>query len=140
MLNGFVVGAIVTISGSGYGSNVAVSFVGGRGSNATAVATVSNGVVVEVTITDAGIGYTSTPIIIIAPPPANALWPTVSLALALSLSSLSPLRQLSSGVYSSHGRGAWSNSGMPFTPTSTMSTQYVNEIDDVGYFRVKNVP
>jgi hypothetical protein len=63
---------------------------GGGGSNATAVATVAGGAVTSITITDAGIGYTNTPSIIISPSLASALWPMVSQALALSLSSLSP--------------------------------------------------
>jgi hypothetical protein len=94
VVNGFVVGATVT----------------------------SGGAVTKITITDVGIGYTSRPSIIIVPPLANALWPTVSQALALNMSSLSPYQNYQ--VESAPVIGvAWSDSGIPLTPTSTMSTQ-----------------
>jgi hypothetical protein len=139
LLNGFVIGATVTSGGSGYTTNPAVSIVGGGGSNATAVATVAGGVVTKITITDAGIGYTSTPSIVISPPPASALWPMVAPALALSLTNLSPYDNYQVEFTPALG-GAWSNSGLPFTPTSTVNTQYVNEAGEAGFFRVKYVP
>src|ERR1017187_1710338 len=57
VLNGFVVGATVTSGGSGYVTSPAVNIVGGGGTNATAVAQISGGVVTNLLITDAGIGY-----------------------------------------------------------------------------------
>lgn len=51
----------VTAGGSGYTSEPTVSFSGGGGSGATAVATVSGGAVTAVTVTAAGSGYTSAP-------------------------------------------------------------------------------
>src|ERR1019366_3590304 len=91
VINGFVVGATVTSGGSGYGSNVVVSIVGGGGNGATATATVSGGVVIGITITDAGIGYTSTPTIMIAPPSAPPLWQNeVAQAMRLNWGTLSP--------------------------------------------------
>ena len=139
VLNGFVVGATVTSGGSGYGSNVIVSIVGGGGSNATAIAKVSGGVVTGLTITDAGIGYTITPTIIIAPPPANAVWPMVMQAVELDLGSLSPYDNYQLEFAPVLG-GAWSNLGGLFTPTATTSTQYVNVSGNAGFFRVRHVP
>ena len=110
----------------------------GAGS-AVAVATVSNGVVVKVTITNAGIGYTNTPSILIAPPPANALWPVTSQALALRFTGLAPYDNYQAESTLALG-ATWSNAGTPFTPTSTMSTQYVDGTDEVGFYRVKYVP
>lgn len=53
----------VTAGGSGYTSAPTVSISGGGGSGATAVATVSSGVVTSVTVTAGGSGYTSSPTI-----------------------------------------------------------------------------
>jgi N-acetylneuraminic acid mutarotase len=64
---GFVIGATVTSSGSGYSSAPAVTITG-NGTGATATATVSNGQVTGLTITSAGIGYTGPTTISIAPP------------------------------------------------------------------------
>jgi hypothetical protein len=140
VINGFVVGATVTSGGSGYGSNVVVSIVGGGGNGATATATVSGGVVIGITITDAGIGYTSTPTIMIAPPSATALWPNeVTQAMRLDLGSLSPYQNYQLEFAPVIG-GAWTNLGIPFTPTSTTDTQCVKVIGNSGYLRVKYVP
>lgn len=52
---------IITSPGGGYTTAPTVSFIGGGGSGATAVATIANGVIVAITITNPGTGYTSTP-------------------------------------------------------------------------------
>ena len=68
----------MTSGGSGYVTTPAITIVAdGGGSNATAVAQISGGVVTNISITDAGIGYTNTPTVQIDPPPAAALSPTV---------------------------------------------------------------
>ena len=140
VFNGFVVGATVTSGGSGYGSNVVVTILSdGAGSNATAIATVSGGTVTAITITSAGIGYTNTPAIIIAPPQANALWPMVTPMMELDLGSLSPYDNYQLEFTPVAG-GAWSTAGIPFTPTSTTNTQYVNVAGNAGFFRVEYVP
>lgn len=51
----------VTGGGSGYTSAPTVSFSGGGGSGATAVATIDSGAVTSIRITDMGSGYTSAP-------------------------------------------------------------------------------
>jgi hypothetical protein len=139
-VNGFVVGATVTSGGAGYVTNPAVTIVGGGGTNATAVSHVSGGRVTSITITDAGMGYTSTPTILIASPPITALWPNeVTQVIGLELGSLSPYQNYQLEFAPIIG-GAWTNLGLPFTPTSTTDTQYLNVIGNSGYFRVSYVP
>jgi hypothetical protein len=134
------VGATVTSGGSGYGSNAVVTILSeGNGSNATAVATVSAGVVTGITITSAGVGYFNVPAVVIAPPPANDLWPTVTQIMELDFEGLSPYENYQLQFSPSLG-GAWSNLGIPFTPTSTASTEYVSVSGNTGFFRVEYVP
>lgn len=52
---------IVTNGGTGYSTAPTVSFTGGGGVGATAVAVVSGGIVVAINVTAEGIGYTSAP-------------------------------------------------------------------------------
>jgi uncharacterized protein len=54
----------VTTPGSGYTSAPTVSLTNGGGTGATAVATVSSGVVTKVTVTNPGTGYTSAPTVV----------------------------------------------------------------------------
>jgi hypothetical protein len=56
----------VTAGGSGYTAYPTVTFSGGGGSGAAAVAKVTGGVVTDVVVTSPGTGYTSTPTIAIA--------------------------------------------------------------------------
>jgi uncharacterized repeat protein (TIGR03803 family) len=139
--NGFVIGATLTSGGSGYATIPAVSITGGGGSGAEAVAVVSNGLVTMVNVMDAGYGYTNAPTITIAPPPppATALSPMVTQAMELDLGSLSPYGNYQL-EFSAAAGGVWSNLGLPFTPTSSTSTQYVNVSGDAGFFRVEYVP
>jgi len=58
---GQVVSVIVTNGGINYSSPPTITFTGGSGSNAAAVATVLNGVIQSVTMTVTGSGYTSAP-------------------------------------------------------------------------------
>lgn len=69
VVNGFVVGAIITDGGYGYTNRPVVTITGGGGTGATATATVVNGVVTGITIVTAGTGYTGTPSLVIEPPP-----------------------------------------------------------------------
>ena len=66
--NGFVVGAVVTNGGYGYGNTPHVSFVGGGGSGASGIGTNSNGIVIGIGVTNAGSGYSSLPTVVIDPP------------------------------------------------------------------------
>ncbi len=69
VVNGFVIGAILTSGGGGYTNNPIVTITGGGGTGAKATATQFNGVVTSITIANPGSGYTSEPTITIAPPP-----------------------------------------------------------------------
>jgi uncharacterized repeat protein (TIGR01451 family) len=62
-----VVSVAVNAGGSGYTAAPTISFTGGGGSGAAAVATVSGGVVTAITITNGGTGYTSAPGVVITP-------------------------------------------------------------------------
>jgi uncharacterized repeat protein (TIGR01451 family) len=53
--------------GSGYGIAPGISFSGGGGTGAAAIATVSGGVITAITVTNPGSGYTSVPTVIITP-------------------------------------------------------------------------
>ncbi|HWY29867.1 MAG TPA: LamG-like jellyroll fold domain-containing protein, partial [Candidatus Acidoferrum sp.] len=68
LVGNFVYPAVVTNGGFGYGVVPSVSFVGGGGSGAAGFATVSNGAVIAVTVTNTGSGYTSAPNVVIGPP------------------------------------------------------------------------
>ncbi|HEY2093393.1 MAG TPA: C25 family cysteine peptidase [Thermoanaerobaculia bacterium] len=61
----------VTGGGSGYTTTPAVTILGGGGSNATASAVISGGVVTGIIVTNPGSGYTSAPVVTIAPPAAG---------------------------------------------------------------------
>jgi len=139
VVNGFVVGATVTSGGSGYTTNPAVNISGDSGSNATAIATVSEGVVTGITITSAGLGYANTAIITIAPPPTMALSPDVTQVMKLDLGRLSPYDNYQLEFAPVAG-GTWSNFDIPFTPTSTTNTQYINVTGELGFFRVRYAP
>jgi hypothetical protein len=65
---GFVITAVVTNGGFGYGNTPSVSFVGGGGSGASGYCTISNGVLASITVTNAGNGYTSLPAVVIGAP------------------------------------------------------------------------
>ena len=66
--NGFVVGAVVTNAGFGYGNMPHVGFVGGGGSGASGMGTNLNGVITGIGVTNAGSGYAGLPTVVIDPP------------------------------------------------------------------------
>jgi len=66
--NNFVVGAVVTNGGYGYGTMPQVSFVGGGGTGASGFGTNINGVVTGIKVTNAGSGYVGLPSVVIDPP------------------------------------------------------------------------
>jgi len=139
LLNGFVIGAIVTSGGSGYTPPPApppAVTISGNGSNATAIAQVSGGgVVTSVTVSNSGGGYRYA-FITIAPPPATALSPSVTQAMELDFGSLSPYDNYQL-EFASVVNGGLSNLGTPFTPTATTNTQYINVTGAAGFFRVQ---
>lgn len=67
-LYGMIREVSMTTGGVGYTSVPTVSFTGGGGSGATAVAVLQNGSVTKVIVTDAGADFTTTPTVIIGTP------------------------------------------------------------------------
>jgi hypothetical protein len=141
VVNGFVVGATVTSGGSGYVTSPAVTIVGGGGTNATAISHISGGVVTNIAITDAGIGYTNTPTIRIAQPPAAAVSPTTVLAvMRVDSANLAPYDNYQVQYKSDLG-GTWGNwNGGLFSPTDVTNSQYLFITNGIGFFRLQYVP
>jgi len=140
VVNGFVVGAAVTSGGSGYVTSPAVTIVGAGGTNATAVSHISGGVVTSIAIIDAGNGYTNTPTVRIAPPPAAAVSPTVLPVMRVDSANLAPYDNYQIQFKPDLG-GPWGNwNGGLFSPTDVTNSQYLFITNGVGFFRLQYVP
>jgi hypothetical protein len=140
VVNGFVVGTTVTSGGSGYVTAPAVAIVGGGGTNATAVSQISGGVVTNIAITDAGIGYTNTPRVEIAQPPAAAVSPAVFPVMRVDCANLAPYDNYQI-QFEPALAGAWSNwDGGLFSPTGVTNSQYLFITNGAGFFRLEYVP
>ena len=140
VVNGFVVGAILTSGGSGYVTNPAVRIVGG-GVNAAAVSQISGGTVTNILITDVGFGYYDTPTIIIAPPPTGpTISPTVFPLMRVDSTSLAPYVNYQIQFTPEIG-GTWENwDGGLFSPTDVTNSQFLFITNGTGFFRVQYVP
>lgn len=139
-LNGFVVGANVTAGGSGYVAPPAVNIIGDVGNGATAVASVSGGVVTAITITDAGIDYTNLVTVQIDPPPATALLPTIAPGIQLNSSGLVPYDNYQV-QFATNPAGPWENwNGGLFNSTNGIGTQIIPIANSAGFFRLEYVP
>jgi hypothetical protein len=137
---GFVVHATVTSGRSGYVTSPANSIMGGGGTNATAASHISGGVVTGISITSAGIGYTNTPTIQIAAPPAAAVSPTVLPVMRVDAASLAPYNNYQIQFKPTLG-GTWGNwNGGLFTPTGVTNSQYLFITNAAGFFRLQYVP
>ncbi|HEV2438381.1 MAG TPA: LamG-like jellyroll fold domain-containing protein [Verrucomicrobiae bacterium] len=141
VVNGFVVGATVTVPGSGYFTPPNVKIISDVGSNATAVASINGGSVTGITITDAGIGYTNMVTIQIDPPPTPALSPTkVLFGMQLNSSSLVPFYNYQVQFEPDLDAGWSSWNGGLFSPNATTNSQVIFTTNSVGFFRLQNVP
>ena len=140
VVNGFVVGATVTSGGSGYVTSPAITIVGGGGTNATAISHVSGGAVTGISITAAGIGYTNTPTVEIAQPPAAAVSPTVLPVMRVDCTNLAPYDnyQIQFKPASDGGWGSWN--GGSFSPTDQTNSQYLFITNGAGFFRLIYMP
>jgi hypothetical protein len=137
---GFVVHATVTSGRSGYVTSPANSIMGGGGTNATAASHISGGVVTGISITSAGIGYTNTPTIQIAAPPAAAVSPEVQSVMRVDAASLAPYNSYQI-QFKPALSGAWGNwNGGLFTPTDVTDSQYLFITNSAGFFRLQYVP
>ena len=145
VINGFVVGVALTSGGSGYVTNPAVTFIGGHGSNATAVAYISGaGVVTNITITSTGFGYSDPTAVVVDPPPAVAVAPAKVLPMMqLDATALAPYRSYQTQFRSTlNPSGAtWANwSGGLFTTTGVTNRQVFFITNSTGFFRLQYVP
>lgn len=140
VVNGFVVGAQVTIAGTGYVTPPTVRIISSVGSNATAVASVSGGRITGITITSAGNGYNSAVTIRIDPPPVTAFFPIVLPGVRLDASSLAPYDNYQL-QFKPEISAAWTNwSGALFSPSGSTNSQYIFNTNDAGFFRLRFVP
>lgn len=81
---------VLSTGGAGYTSAPLVSFTGGAGTGATAVAVVSGGAVTQITVTNPGSGFTSAPVIALTggTPTTAAGTPTAVLGVVLQASAI----------------------------------------------------
>jgi hypothetical protein len=139
LFNGFVVGATIANSGSGYTSNPPVQITGGGGLNATATSKISGaGAVTNIVMTSAGNGYTSAPTFQIAPPFAVSLTPTTQAGVRIDSTSLVPYGNYQVQIASALG-GIWTT-GVIFNPTVVTNSQYLFATNKAGFFRVRFGP
>ncbi len=135
----FLVAANVTAGGSGYVTPPEVRIVGGGGTGAVAVATMSGGSVVGITILDAGIGYTNTPTLRIDPPPAAAAIPQDIPVMRVDAAALSPFDTYQ-WEFKPTVAQAWQPWGELFAPSEGTNTQFLSITNDTSLFRLKYVP
>jgi hypothetical protein len=141
--NGFIVAITVTSGGSGYVTAPLVTIVGsGSGSNATAVAQIStSGVVTNIAVGNPGIGYTSGATVEIAQPPNASVSPSVVLPMmALYSANLNPYENYQIQFVPKLG-GTWGNwNGGLFSPTAVTNLQNLFITNGVGFFRLQYLP
>jgi hypothetical protein len=137
---GFVVNVSVNNPGSGYVTVPAVAIIANVGSNATAVASISNGSVRSIAVTSAGIHYVNPVTVQIDPPPVTAISPAVTSGVALNSSSLAPYDNYQI-QFKPDFANIWGNlSGGLFSPTTATNAQYIFLTNDIGFFRLQYVP
>ena len=137
VINGFVVGAVMTDYGCGYTNPPQVLIQGGGGTGASGTAVITNGVVSRITITGAGCCYTSNPQIIIDSPP---FLPTVSISVSRVKVTQHVVVGRSYILETSTNLVNWTATGPPF---QAASENVVDEfaVDSVGrYFRLLQQP
>lgn len=138
IVNGFIVGAIITDAGCGY-TNPPLVMIQGGGSGATATAVISNGVVVGLNITDAGSGYSTNPPprIVIASPPFE---PTVSIRISKVKVTQNIVLGRNYVLEASTNLTTWTATGPQFNAQSESVTNEF-DVDDIGrFFRIREVP
>jgi hypothetical protein len=97
-------------------------------------------VVTNISITDAGIGYTNTPRIEIDPPPAAAVSPTVLPVMRVDSACLAPYDNYQIQFTPALG-ATWENwNGGLFTPTDVTNSQCLFITNGNGFFRLQYVP
>jgi hypothetical protein len=137
VVNGFVIGAVLTDSGCGYTNPPIVLVQGGGGSGALARAVISNGVVTAIQIVRAGLGYTGTPRIVIASPSSV---PSVGIAISRIKVTQNVVLGWKYVLESSPNGLDWSATGLPFVAEEeSIVTEF--SVENVGrLFRLRVVP
>ena len=129
--NGFIVGAILTASGSGYPTNPAVSFSDASGHGAAAYSQTSSGAVTNIMITSTGSGYSSKAVINISPTPTISV--VIPSASSLMLGQNYQL-QIANGLTGWTGFGAaFSATNPAWTPTNFWNVANTNQM----FFRLQ---
>jgi len=129
--NGFIVGAILTASGSGYPTNPAVSFSDASGHGAAAYSQISKGAVTNIVITSTGSGYSSNAgISIAATPTISVVIPSASNLLLGQNYQM----QIANGLTGWTGFGAaFSATNPAWTPTNFWNVANTNQM----FFRLQ---
>jgi hypothetical protein len=146
--NGFVTQITVNGQNGGYLTDPTVQIVGGGGSGAQAVASISpdesgapNDQVYSITVTSPGSGYTSAPAVVISPPTATLnfatppqIIPMVRLDLGNTLTNSTYQLQASPDLVT------WTNVGASYTASSPTNTTYLYATNSAGFFRLEYIP
>jgi hypothetical protein len=98
------------------------------------------GVVTSISIISPGSGYTNTPTVEIAPPPAAAVFPTVLPVMRVDSANLAPYYnyQIQFKPDITAPRINWS--GGLFSPTDITNSQFIFITNSVGFLRLQYVP
>lgn len=137
VVNGFVVVATVSDAGFGYDSPPAVTLIGGGGSGASATATVANGVVTGIVITQPGSGYTSAPTLRIASPPFS---PKLGITVSRVKVTLDVVLGRKYQLESSSDLTAWTPTGPAFIAEDEQLEKEFEVATTGRYFRIQQVP
>lgn len=137
VVNGFVVGTVITDTGLGYTNSPKVRFIGGGGSGAQGQASVSNGMVTAVSILNPGRGYTNSPVVVIAPPFISS--PGIHIA-PMSRVSFTNLTLGTHYQVQSIEQGQFSNVGEAFSATNSAFTLLVPGIASSTNYRLAATP
>ncbi len=137
VVNGVVVGAILTDGGCGYTEPPTIMFQGGGGVGAAAVATVQNGRVTAITMTNMGCCYSTSPVLKIASPRREP-------SLVIAVSRVKVVQSMTLGrrylMETSSDLGIWVPIGEPFLANSEEMVSELNVDSFNQYFRIREVP
>lgn len=130
----------ITLIEPGYGYAVtppSIQFFGGGGSGAAAAAIVQNGSLVQIHVTQGGGGYTSAPVVVIAPP---AGLPSVSVA----VNRVEITLQMTPGYFyklqTSFDGHVWVDAGTSFLAVDSTSTQVFDVTSGATFYRLVEGP
>ena len=137
VVNGFMVGGIITDFGCGYTNTPLVLIQGGGGSGAIATATIQNGFVTSINVINPGSNYTTLPDILIASPP---FVPTLSINVSRVIVTSHVVLGLNYVLESSTDMVNWIPTGPQFTAQSEVITNELVVSQTGQFFRIRQVP